>query len=280
MGLISRVSSRTYRQHSKMTSTVEKPVPVKVDNPQNIGDLPRVPEYLLKQRKRNTEVRIKAQKKTDRQIAKNVRGRRQPKPINFKRLEWFVERANKREWERLRVIREARKPKVVQETNLERLPKAKSDCPAILIIRTCRKQYLTKAAKTLFNKMRLMRVYQACLVRLDQAMINRLAILKECVVWGHVEPLTVRNLILKRGRMGTQAAPVPLTYNVICLEDLVFELTQSEAKHFQVCSSVLLPFQLGIPEGGKRAVTNFSEKVLQPGYRKEPELQALIEKMV
>merc|ERR1711881_377901 len=284
MGLISRVSSRTYRQKkTNMTSTIEKP--------QNIGDLPKVPEFSLKQRKRNKEVRQRAQKKTDRQIAKNIRGRRQPKPINFKRLEWFVERANKREWERLRVLREARAPKAVQDGNLDRLPPAKTECPAILIVRTCRKQYLTKAAKKLLNQLKLTRVYQAVLAHLDQSMINRLTILKECVVWGHVAPLTVRELIMKRGKMGVPASPVPLTdnikieerlgkFNVICLEDLVFELTQPEAKQFQTCNAMLLPFQLSLPEGGKRAVTNFSEKAVQPGFRKEAELHDLIEKMV
>ena len=65
-----------------MTSTQDKPVPVAVDNPENIGDLPRVPEYLLKKRKINQEHRAKLQTKTKLQIAKAVRGRRQPKAVN------------------------------------------------------------------------------------------------------------------------------------------------------------------------------------------------------
>jgi len=274
-----------------MTSTVDKPIPVAVENPQNIGDLPRVPEFQLKQRKLNKEHRQKLQKKTNLQIAKAVRGRRQPKAVNFKRLEFFVERANKREWERLRVIREARAPKAVQESNIERVPEKSTDCPSILIVRTCRKQNITKATKKLLNQLRLQRVYQACLARLDKQMLNKLTILKDCVVWGHVAPLTVRDLIMKRGRMGTMSNSVGLTdnlkieealgsYGVICLEDLVFELTKPEAKQFAICNQFLLPFQLSLPEGGKRAVANFSEKAVNPGYRKEDELKALIEKMV
>ena len=65
-----------------MTSTQEKPVPVAVENPQNIGDLPRVPEFELKKRKRNENHRVKLQAKTKLQIAKAVRSRRQPKAVN------------------------------------------------------------------------------------------------------------------------------------------------------------------------------------------------------
>ena len=125
--------------------------------------------------------------------------------FQFKRLEWFVERANRREWERIRVLREARKPTTVQESNLVNLPAKTSDCPSVLIIRTCRKQNMTKVTKKLLNQFRLQRVYQACLARLDQQMMNKLSILKECVVWGHVAPMTVRDLIMKRGRMGTMS---------------------------------------------------------------------------
>lgn len=92
----------------------EKPAPEKVDNPQTLADLPRVPEFALKQRKLKTKTQQKAQLKQSTITAKAVRQRRQPKPINFKRLEWFVQRANRREWERLRIIKEARKPKSVQ----------------------------------------------------------------------------------------------------------------------------------------------------------------------
>ena len=69
-------------------------------------------------------------------------------------------------------------------------------------------------------------------------------------------------------------------FGVICLEDLVFGLTRPEAKQFQACNQFLLPFQLSLPEGGKRAVTNFSEKAVTPGYRKEEEFKSLIDKMV
>ena len=86
---------------------------------------------------------------------------------------------------------------------MNNIPEKTSDCPSILIIRTCRKQNMTKATKKLLNQLRLQRVYQACLARLDQQMLNKLTILKECVVWGHVAPVTVRDLIMKRGRMGT-----------------------------------------------------------------------------
>lgn len=270
---------------------MDKPIPVAVENPQNIGDLPRVPEFQLKQRKIKSGHREKLAAKTKLQIAKAVRGRRQPKAINFKRLEWFVERANRREWERIRVLREARKPTTVQESNLDNLPAKTSDCPSVLIIRTCRKQNMTKVTKKLLNQFRLQRVYQACLARLDQQMMNKLSILKECVVWGHVAPTTVRDLIMKRGRMGTMSNATGLTDNVkieeslgshgvICLEDLVFELSESSAKSFQICNQFLLPFQLSLPEGGKRAVTNFEEKAVAPGYRKEEEFKTLIDKMV
>ena len=67
---------------------------------------------------------------------------------------------------------------------------------------------------------------------------------------------------------------------MICLEDLVFELSESSAKSFQICNQFLLPFQLSLPEGGKRAVTNFEEKAVAPGYRKEEEFKTLIDKMV
>lgn len=61
---------------------MDKPIPVAVENPQNIGDLPRVPEFQLKQRKIKSGHREKLAAKTKLQIAKAVRGRRQPKAIN------------------------------------------------------------------------------------------------------------------------------------------------------------------------------------------------------
>ena len=70
-----------------MTSTQDKPVPVAVENPQNIGDLPRVPEFELQKRKRNEEHRAKLQAKTKLQIAKAVRGRRQPKAVNVSSMQ-------------------------------------------------------------------------------------------------------------------------------------------------------------------------------------------------
>jgi len=122
-------------------------------------------------------------------------------------------------------------------------------------------------------------------------MLYKLTILRDHIIWGHLSPLSVRDLIMKRGRMGTLKDPSPLTDNIkiehelghvgiICLEDLVFELTKSDSQNFQICSKFLLPFQLSIPEGGKRAVTNFSDSELKPGFRNETALEELIDKMV
>merc|ERR1712168_451050 len=131
MGLISRVSSRTYR-FPKMTSKEVKPLPTPtpVENPTTMADMPKIPENLLKKRKLNRKIRLKQQRKTAVQIAKNVATRRTPKPTNFKRLEWFVERANRREWERLRIVREARKPKTISNIDVNNLEKPSSNCEA------------------------------------------------------------------------------------------------------------------------------------------------------
>jgi len=277
--------------------------------PKTIGDLNKVPEFLLKKRKLKTDQRQKQERKTKLQIAKNVRQRKQPKPSDFKRLEYFVERANRREWERLRILKEARKAIHMQESNIDNLPKSESnsDNPVIVIIRICRQHKVSKAGKKLLKDFRLSKIYNASLFRLDQDLLYKLTILKENVVWGFINKDTVKNLILKKGRTGTLKNPEPLNNNlkieqalghkdIICLEDLVFELTKEKSDYdgekstaeekeesmvkFQLCRNYMLPFALSMPEGGKRAVSNFVDKELRPGFRKEGELKELLVKMV
>jgi len=255
-----------------------------------IGDLQKVPEYLLKKRKLNKLHRVRQERKTKAQIAKNVRGRRLPKPVNFKRLEWFVERANRREWERLRLLKEARKPEHLQTSNIKNLPPSDTDCNVVLVLRVCRNYKLTKATKKILGDFHLGKIYQGNLHRMDQELLHKLTILRDNVVWGYVSQQTLRDLVMKRGRMGTQKNPEALNDNmkieaalgdkgVICLEDLIFELTSPDSKSFQSCSRFMLPFQLSMPEGGKRAVMNFTSKTLKPGFRKESDMKELIAKM-
>ena len=59
----------------------------------SIADLNKVPEFLLKKRKRNVKSKHTDQRKTRAQTAVAVRQRKNPKPLNFKRLEWYVDRA-------------------------------------------------------------------------------------------------------------------------------------------------------------------------------------------
>ena len=70
---------------------------------------------------------------------------------------------------------------------------------------------------------------------MDQELLYKLTILKDNVVWGYVSEEGLRDLVMKRGRMGTQKNPEALNNNlkieeklgefgVICLEDLIFEL--------------------------------------------------------
>lgn len=266
-------------------------------NQKTIADLQKVPEFLLKKRKLKTQQRIRQEKKTKAQTAKNVRGRRLPKPVNFKRLEWFVERANRREWERLRLIKEARKPKSLQASNIENLPASDTDCSVVLVVRTCRNYKLTKATKKIFHDFHLGKIYQANLHRMDQELLHKLTILRDHVVWGYVSKETMRELILKRGRAGTQKNPEALNDNlkieealgskgIICLEDLIFEMSScgegdaSSRDKFLACSHYMLPFQLSMPEGGKRAVMNFTINDLKPGFRKESAMKELMARMV
>lgn len=267
-------------------------------NPQTIGDLNKVPEIKLKQRKLKNSQRQRQDAKTKAQIAKNVQHRKQPKPSNFKRLEYFVERANRREWERIRVIKEARKAEHMQESNISNLAKAETDCPVVVVIRICRQHKLTKAGKKLMKDFRLSNIFNASLFRMDQEMLLKLTILKDNIVWGYASEQTVKELILKRGRTGTLKNPEPLNNNlkieqalghknVICLEDLIFELTKAKSTKdenddakFTLCRNYLLPFQLSMPEGGKRAVSNFENSDLKPGFRKEKDLKELLNKMV
>lgn len=302
-------------------------------NPQTIGDLNKVPEIKLKQRKLKNSQRQRQDAKTKAQIAKNVQHRKQPKPSNFKRLEYFVERANRREWERIRVIKEARKAEHMQESNISNLAKAETDCPVVVVIRICRQHKLTKAGKKLMKDFRLSNIFNASLFRMDQEMLLKLTILRvefwghfckilgsksrnfvnfpeicpkfdffffleDNIVWGYASEQTVKELILKRGRTGTLKNPEPLNNNlkieqalghknVICLEDLIFELTKAKSTKdenddakFTLCRNYLLPFQLSMPEGGKRAVSNFENSDLKPGFRKEKDLKELLNKMV
>lgn len=259
----------------------------------SIADLTKVPEFLLKKRKRNVKSKHTDQRKTRAQTAVAVRQRKNPKPLNFKRLEWYVDRALRREWERERIIKEARKPESWQESNLENLEKNnKTESQnVILVIRTCRPFKMTKAVKKLLESdFSLTKIYQAKLFRMDQDLLYKLTILKDHIVWGNISENLIRDLILKRGRIGTHKDPEPLNNNlkieaalgekcgIICLEDIIFELTGKGSEHFETVTNFILPFQLSMPEGGKRAVANFENN--KPGFKEEEEYKELILKMV
>lgn len=122
-------------------------------------------------------------------------------------------------------------------------------------------------------------------------MMNKLTILKECTVWGYLTPTLLRDLMMKRGRIASGKEQLPLNDNnlieeklgnigIICLEDLIHELTDQNAANFKTVSNFILPFQLSLPEGGKRAVVTFPDKKLQPGFRKEDDFSKLVQAMV
>ena len=150
---------------------------------------------------------------------------------------------------------------------------------------------MTKAVKKILETdFSLTRVYQAKLFQMSQDLLYKLTILQDHIVWGNVSENLIRDLILKRGRIGTFKDPEPLNDNlkiekalgekfgIICLEDIIFELTDKSSSNFEAVTNFILPFQLSMPEGGKRAVANFVDN--KPGFKADGEFKELILKMV
>ncbi|XP_061180203.1 large ribosomal subunit protein uL30-like [Saccostrea echinata] len=215
--------------------------------------LPRVPETLLKKRKRNEELRAKfANAKLE-----NKRKLKEKKKIIFRRAEKYIKEYRAKERDDIRMARQARKNGnffVPDEPKLA------------FVMRIRGINGVHPKPRKVMQLFRLKQINNGVFVRLNKATVHMLRIAEPFITWGYPNLKSVRELVYKRGygKVGNQR--VPLTdnaiiekqlgkYGIICMEDLIHEI-YTVGPNFKYAANFLWPFKLNTPNGGWRRKYN------------------------
>jgi len=219
--------------------------------------LPKVPETLLKKRKRNAELRTARARSL---IVRKKQLQDKRRDI-FKRAEKYV-----REYKR----------KEQDEVRLKRVARAKGNffVPAqsqlAFVIRTRGTTGVHPKVRKVLKLFRLRQINNGTFVKLNKATINMLRIAEPYITYGYPNLKSVRELIYKRGFGKVNKQRIGLTdnaiiekslgkYGIICIEDLIHEIV-TVGQHFKQASNFLWPFKLNNPNGGwRKKGNNFSE---------------------
>merc|ERR1739847_103087 len=245
MGLISRVSSRTYRKNetefisSKMAiSKIAKS---------------RVPEGLAKKRSRFAkQAAAKAEAKA---VAKKASLTKQREIISKARA-YAAEYAA----EAKALVNNTRVAKAVGNFYVPDEPKL------ALVIRIRGINQLWPKPKKTLQLLRLRQIGNAVFIRLNKASIQMLRICDPFIAWGYPTQQTIKNIIYKRGAVKINGQRIKISDNNVveksmgnlginCIEDLVHEI-YTVGDNFKTANNNLYPVKLPCPRGGWRKITN------------------------
>ncbi|XP_003386433.1 PREDICTED: 60S ribosomal protein L7-like [Amphimedon queenslandica] len=241
------------------------------------GKLPRVPETLLKKRKRLQEIKEAAAKRG----RERSKARRLQRKDIFKRAEKYVLEYRQREKEAIRLKREAKTAK-----NYYIPPEHK----LAIVVRIKGINGLSPRVRKILQIMRLRQINNAVFIRLNKASLNMLRLVEPYVAWGYPSLRTIRYLVYKRGYGKlSQRRRVPLLSNaiiqkallkdnIICMEDIVHEIFTVGPK-FKEVNNFLWPFKLTNPKGGWRKKTTHFIEGGDHGNREEL-INKLVQKMI
>ncbi|CAH1248417.1 large ribosomal subunit protein uL30-like [Branchiostoma lanceolatum] len=215
--------------------------------------LPKVPESLLKKRKRFEQLKAQRAKAAILQKKKSKEKRK----IIFKRAESYVREYRRKERDEIRLKREAKK-----HGNFYVPPEAK----LAFVVRIRGINGVSPKVRKVLQLLRLRQIFNGTFVKLNKASLNMLKIAEPYIAWGYPNLKTVRELIYKRGYGKIQKRRIALTDNalieehlgksgIICIEDLIHEIF-SVGPNFRAANNFLWPFKLSSPRGGMRKKGN------------------------
>ncbi|XP_012939875.1 60S ribosomal protein L7 [Aplysia californica] len=240
------------------------------------ANLPRVPESLLKRRKRVAVSKAKALKAQSAERKK----RASKKKVIFNRAEKYVKEYRAKERDEVRLARIAKKAGnfyVPAEPQLA------------FVIRIRGVNGIHPRPRKVLQLFRLRQINNGVFVRLNKATLNMLKIAEPYVAWGVPNLKTVRELIYKRGYGKVNHQRIPLTdnaiiekelgaKNIICMEDLIHEVF-TVGSNFKYASNFLWPFKLSSPLGGWRRKYNHFNDGGDYGFR-DTKIDALVKQMI
>ncbi|XP_075454957.1 ribosomal protein uL30-like [Ascaphus truei] len=226
--------------------------------------LPRVPENLLKKRKKYQGLKAAEAKRALEEKRKVQPG----KQIKFKRLECFVRDSRRKLRDDSRLRRMESYPKRVSMPALHRLA---------FVVRITDIKGISRHVMGVFRTLRLEKIFSGVFVNLTPSSIKMLHVVEPYVAWGFPNLKSVRELILKRGQGRVRGKRVALTDNtlieehlgeagVICLEDLIHEL-YTAGSHFSEVNDFLCPFQLSVSRHAGVNRKGYLSEVGDPGNR-------------
>merc|ERR1711997_154381 len=245
MGLISRVSSRTYRKPETTLSNLIMAVSKVAAS--------RVPEGLAKKRSRFAkQAAAKAESKA---VAKKASLTKQREIINKSRA-YAAEYA-------------AEAKALVNNTTAAKANGnyyVPGEEKLALVIRIRGINQLSPKPKKTLQLLRLRQIGNAVFVRLNAASLQMLRICDPFIAWGYPTQKTIKNMIYKRGAVKINGQRIKITNNdvveksmgkdgVNCIEDLVHEI-YTVGENFKTVNNNLYPVKLSCPRGGWRKITN------------------------
>merc|ERR1712036_124645 len=245
MGLISRVSSRTYRKQTSKTPT-KRMGKVKIAKS-------KVPEGLAKKRARFAKQA--AAKAEAAQVAKknSLIARRE---CVAKARKYAKEYAQ----EKSSILAQKKAAKKQGNYYVEGEPKL------AMVIRIRGINQISPKPKKVLQLLRLRQIGNCVFVRLNKASIQMLRIADPFIAWGYPTVETMKKLIYKRGAVKINGQRMKISDNAVvgkslghiginCIEDLIHEI-YTVGDNFKEAYNTLYPIKLSCPRGGWRKITN------------------------
>uniref|UniRef100_A0A4D5R969 Large ribosomal subunit protein uL30 n=1 Tax=Scolopendra viridis TaxID=118503 RepID=A0A4D5R969_SCOVI len=238
--------------------------------------LPRVPESLLKKRKKIAQSKALRVK---RMLLLKKKSRDKRKEI-FRRAEKYVLEYRRKERDEIRLARIARNRSSFYVPAEPRLA---------FVIRIRGVNGVSPKVRKILQLLRLRQINNGVFIKLNKATINMLRIAEPYITWGYPNLKSVRELIYKRGYGKLMKKRTALTDNslieqrlgkfgMICIEDLIHQIF-TVGSRFKQASNFLWPFKLNNPTGGWRRKTNHYVEGGDFGCR-EDKINNLLRRMV
>ncbi|XP_044153617.1 60S ribosomal protein L7-like 1 isoform X1 [Bufo gargarizans] len=244
--------------------------------------LPRVPENLLKKRKKYQGLKAAEAKRALEEKRKIQPG----KQIKFKRLESFVRDSRRKMRDDCRLRRMQIYKKQIPNISSEKLAFVVriTEYVAVVthvvyafVVRITDIQGVNQHVLRIIKIFRLGKIFSGVFVKLTPESLKMIQAIEPYVAWGIPNLKSVRELILKRGQGMVKGKKMPLTDNnmieeqlgqfgIICLEDVIHDL-YSAGSNFTAVNKFLCPFQLSIARHAGINRKGYLTEVGDPGNR-------------
>ncbi|VDK37967.1 unnamed protein product [Taenia asiatica] len=216
----------------------------KIGEEKPLPKLPTIPIKLLKRRKQTNKDVIKQQRLRSIEIRRRAHERRKV----FHRPAHFIAAARKVARDKARIAREAKR----------KAPVAGPDRLGI-VIRIHGDSGLSEDSIRILQILNLHFPNTAVFVKVSEAMLELLTVVRPYIVWGYADLATVRNIIFKRGKtkVGNKIHSIDNTLvesklgslGILCIEDVIHELV-TLGPHLRDVLGFLHPFKMMRPVGG------------------------------